>query len=383
MKKCNETNSTETLKDSFLDESIDGVGADIITDLPEIIEWILNLAKEEKKRLVICSMANLLDSEDQILLSTGMDLICETICRNYGNTALVFYISPNTAHCVSEDASRESELRLHKVPLWQKVIQSTKLAFKQQGSWPKLENSSLRVINGMARYKGHHNALAKTSQMWRAMVARSENHLVSANLGPSSRTDSMMSNKFIKLAMEGMQVVQPLVAFDVQPAKTLMASLMLYDLNFKQSSANPEIRLKHPMCLFIENAVHGGSWRCPYTVDSIGHVSYIVGIFRKEGRSPIESLSWKNWQGAIFHSHDVVLKDGKKVEQNHEENLNDSFCDTSLRSGSSSSYSRSGNSFQSIERRQTSSNRRTSSFHMRQISKKRVHDTEPHYSIEA
>lgn len=33
----------------------------------------------------------------------------------------------------------------------------------------------------------------------------------------------------------------------------------------------------HPMDVFGATAVHGGTWRCAYTVDSIGKASYIMG----------------------------------------------------------------------------------------------------------
>ena len=322
--------SAYLLKDVDDDQGdfINNAGADIITDIPEIIKWILSLVKPNpdtnksrnksgnvsgsdratessdsssgtapitdiNTRLVICNMASLAKPEDQILVTASMDLICESVCRYHRNTSLVYYVSPNTAHCVSEDASKDSERRFYETPMWQKILQAlpTNMAFEPQGSWPKMPNTGLRVCNGVAGYKGHYYTLSKTSQMWRAMLAKSEGHVVSANLCPNSRTDSMISSKFIKFALEGMQIVPPLVAFDVAPARTLMATLMLYDLNCKESTANPDVKQHHPMCLFEENAVHGGTWRCPYTVDSMGQVSYVVGRFCKVDRSPLGSLS--------------------------------------------------------------------------------------------
>ena len=349
-----------------LGDALDRAGADIITDTPELIEWILNLVKfnpessdqlnenpdtsafnrtesgdgsnesvpltDNRKRLVICNMASLLVPEDQVLVTAGMDLICETVCRYHRNTSLVYYISPNTAHCVSEDASRDSEQRHSEAPLWQKVLQAmpTNMTFQPQGSWPKMPNTGLRVSNGIAGYKGHYYTLSKTSQIWRAMLAKSEGHIVSANLGPSSRTDSMISFKFIRFALEGMQIVQPFVAFDVEPAKTLMAALMLYDLNCDQSTAHPYVRQKHPMCLFLENAVHGGTWRCPFTVDSMGQVSYVVGHFRKVGRSPLNSLSWKEWQGGL-----PSFIDGYHPKEHDENDCKESIVGSSYSRGSS------------------------------------------------
>lgn len=94
------------------------------------------------------------------------------------------------------------------------------------------------------------------------MIAHSRGHTVSANHGPASRTDSMVSHSTVSAFLEGMQNFPPLVAFDVFPANSLMTALMLWDLNFKEKSlAHSYDKLEHPMCLFVENAVHGGLWR--------------------------------------------------------------------------------------------------------------------------
>ena len=94
------------------------------------------------------------------------------------------------------------------------------------------------------------------------MLAHSKGHIVSANHGPPSRTDSMVSHSTVSTFLEGMQSFRPLIAFDVPPANSLMTALMLWDLNYKNKSmAHSYEKLEHPMCLFVENAAHGGSWR--------------------------------------------------------------------------------------------------------------------------
>jgi hypothetical protein len=71
-----------------------------------------------------------------------------------------------------------------------------------------------------------------------------------------------------------------------------MTALLLYDLGCEGSSAHPGWKggsggaggggrgsegAAHPMDVFGATAVHGGTWRCAYTVDSIGKASYIMG----------------------------------------------------------------------------------------------------------
>ena len=45
------------------------------------------------------------------------------------------------------------------------------------------------------------------------------------------------------------------------------------------AAANDGGEEAHPMDVFGATAVHGGSWRCAYSVDSIGKASYVLGAF--------------------------------------------------------------------------------------------------------
>ena len=238
------------------------VGADLMSDAPELAKWIENFPEE--KQLVIISLAYL-DGEKHVRATVGMDLICESVCRSRPSTQLAYIVSPATAHCIPKDAFLERERRLESIPIWQKILLNSGLALRTQTSWSaSYSKTQLYVLNGLTQLQGPNYALAKTVQQWRAMVARANGHVVSANHGPSTRTNSMISHSQVATALEGMQYFPPLVAFDINPAKSLLAALMLWDLNFLESTANPSVPLDHPMCLFIENSVHGGIWRCPY-----------------------------------------------------------------------------------------------------------------------
>jgi hypothetical protein len=64
-----------------------------------------------------------------------------------------------------------------------------------------------------------------------------------------------------------------------------MASLALRDLGADRDArlgrAAPEKKNDeknaHPMDVFGRHAVHGGTWRCPWSVDSIGRASVVAG----------------------------------------------------------------------------------------------------------
>lgn len=121
----------------------------------------------------------------------------------------------------------------------------------------------------------------------------SKGHQISANHGPPSRTESMVSHNSVSSFLEGMQMFEPLVAFDVKPANSLMTCLLLWDLFYGDgnSGKNNKEEDPHPMCLLVHNSAHGGSWRCPYDLNSISASSYIAGLVVQSGLSPADSLA--------------------------------------------------------------------------------------------
>jgi len=232
------------------------IGADLIQDAPELADWVVKLFPN--KQLVLCCMTYL-DGEKNVRASVGSDLICEYVCEKRKDTALSYLVSPATAHLAPASALEDGKVKnATNIPFWQRP-----LSFVLNG--PETKNihtlPNYFLFNGLADFQGPNYALAKTSQQWRAMLAHSKGHTVSANHGPPSRTDSMVSHSTVSTFLEGMQSFPPLVAFDVAPASTLMAALMLWDVNFSESTAQSYDKLEHPMCLFVENAAHGGSWR--------------------------------------------------------------------------------------------------------------------------
>jgi hypothetical protein len=76
-----------------------------------------------------------------------------------------------------------------------------------------------------------------------------------------------------------MQVFEPQVSFSVESASSLLTAVMLYHICYDDSAANPKNMslIEHPMHIFWDGSVHGGSWRCPYDSGSTGTLSFIFG----------------------------------------------------------------------------------------------------------
>ena len=128
--------------------------------------------------------------------------------------------------------------------------------------------------------QGPNYALSKTLQMWRAVLARAQGHVVSANMAPGCRTESVTHNKTVATALKGLSFFPPLVAFDAVTVAPIMCALALFDLGAAagESSAHPGTALDNPLQLFVQGAFHGGGWRCPFNSESVGTAGYLLGL---------------------------------------------------------------------------------------------------------
>jgi len=126
------------------------------------------------------------------------------------------------------------------------------------------------IVEGIVGRQGPNYALAKRLQHWRAVIARSKGHYVSSNVAPSTATQSVISNPQFAAGYYGWRYFPPLEVFMQDTSGSVMFALLINDLRNNLSKANPTVGLGNPLNLFSEQSFHGGIWRCPFTVDSVG-----------------------------------------------------------------------------------------------------------------
>ena len=150
----------------------------------------------------------------------------------------------------------------------------------------------------------NHYLLSKTMQMWRCMIAHYRDGLVvAAPFAPITRTNSVVTNNAIEAAVEGMHHFPPLLAFDVGPASTLMAAIMLSQLQIVNRPL-PDME-ESPFCMFWDGSVHGGTWTCPYTLESISSLNWILGkTYYPKGYIPPEALPEPTPEGVVDHENE-------------------------------------------------------------------------------
>ncbi|GMI51783.1 hypothetical protein TeGR_g12981, partial [Tetraparma gracilis] len=160
-------------------------GADMLSDGPALAEWIAGLGGEGR-RIVLCSYAYL-DGEAHVRASVAMDLIAKVVMEQRPDTALVQLVSPATSHLASRESMEASARRYAGGPMWHALL-SPAGQFRPNAAKPNA--GGLCVVNGLSNMQGPNYALAKTSQQWRAMVAKGEGKTVSAAHAPAARTAS-------------------------------------------------------------------------------------------------------------------------------------------------------------------------------------------------
>jgi len=270
----------EAQKDNESLESLWGrAGCDITVETPEICNWVKDLYPE--REFVIGSYVYL-DSEAFVRVSLACDSVIRSLCEHRKGTGVAFLCTPTDAHVIQQQAHKASETN-YKELSWQNLIT---YPIRMMSSNMLVKNAQKPVVadNGEPLYwvdalivpQGPNYALAKRLQHWRSVLARSQGHLVSTHIAPSTATVSVVKNKQFAWAYDGMPFFKPMEIFEQDTSNAVMAALLINDLRNSKSPANPTYPLKNPYELFSYSSFHGGAWRLAYKFGTIGEVAVIV-----------------------------------------------------------------------------------------------------------
>merc|ERR1712066_260432 len=132
-----------------------------------------------------------------------------------------------------------------------------------------VEVGRFKIIDSIEAVQGPNYILAKRLQHWRSIVAREDGHSVSTNVSPTTATQSVMLKSSIVAAIGGMHIFKPMEVVYQELSMTVMAALLVHDMQNPDPAAQPSSTLSHPLSLLQRTSFHGGLWRCPYTMTSI------------------------------------------------------------------------------------------------------------------
>lgn len=244
-------------------------GCDLMLEAPEIRNWLLSVIPEGSPVTVGCY--TYLDSDEHVRVSLACDAIMAELAQ--ARKAALAYIGSPTVDCRLPPGCFEAmHTNRSLAPWWMRATGC--------GMPPVSEVNGSHISHGFMVLQGPNYALAKTIQNWRCFLAREAGTVVSANIGPPSRTESVMHNKTMKTVMDGAGYIRPNEVFDADTASAVMALLLIHDLQNPTSIAQPGTRLEHPWCLISECAVHGGCWRAGFDMENsklLGGAIYGLG----------------------------------------------------------------------------------------------------------
>jgi hypothetical protein len=280
-------------------------GADLMTQGPSIAQWILDQVSE-KEEIVLVPLA-CLEGEENVRVVASMDLIVQRITRQRHNTILVQYSNPTAPMVLPPAASSMAKKRLEERPKWEKWTNTLTRGRWLQPSLPT-SNNDYTILNGIITAQGPEHVLAKTMQTWRAMVSYyRDSQVVAAPFAPPTRTKSMTAYDSVAAALEGMHHFEPMLAFDIGPSSTLMAAIIVSQIQFMNRPL-PDME-ENPFTMFWEGSAHGGVWSCPYTIESITTINWVLGkTYYPKGYIPEAALPDPN-EVVITRDPEEVLKE--------------------------------------------------------------------------
>jgi len=250
-------------------------GCDLMTQAPEIAAWACSVAPG--KQLTVGNYTYL-DGALHVQIAVACDCIMQRLCAERKDTALAFLGTPTDAHVVTKEAAKAAEKAYAQAPLWMKLWEAAGILKQNK---PRVVGD-LQYMDSIVPDQGPNYILSKRLQHWRAMVARAEGHIASSNVSPSTATSSVTSNASFAAAYGGMHIFRPMEVAYQELSLSLMGALLIHDLRNPKSAANPSTPLPNPLCLFQATSFHGGIWRCPYSITSIGipsAIKYYLTVF--------------------------------------------------------------------------------------------------------
>jgi len=255
-------------------------GANLLANTPEIANWLTTCCPG--KPLTIGNYTYL-DGALHVQLSVACDAIMEKVCNARKDSSIAFLCTPTDVHNISKEAHDAAALNYQGAPMWQKLIENFFGSNDNMAKNVLREENGLYLMDGIAGRQGPNYALAKRMQHWRAIIARNNGHTVSSNVAPSTSTASVTSNPLFAAAYEGFVLFAALEVMAPETSSTAMLALLINDIRNPKSAANPNFKLENPMQLFSYSAFHGGAFRCPYKIGSIGTVSVLYYVLKNYG----------------------------------------------------------------------------------------------------
>merc|ERR1712150_301442 len=179
--------------------------------------------------------------------------------------------------------TKEMALSVHKYreasPFWMKATRCSPPHIRKiENVLDSLnEEKAIYLHHGFVIAQGPNYALAKTAQVWRAMIA---NNYPSFCAGPITKTVSVVHNPTMAAMLNSFDRVKPYEIMDPPCASTMLGLLLSYDILFEKLDKDKE--KGHPLERTLGSAFHSGDLRGPYDFESskcLSGAMYLLGRY--------------------------------------------------------------------------------------------------------
>lgn len=252
-------------------------GADLLTDTPAITSWL----RAVDGPLVVGSYAYA-DGSTFLKVAAALDAITVALQRWRDDVSIAYLATPTDVFAVPEEVVERSRTRaVSALGRGARGVTRARLfAPNYPGTVEGEGGRTWGLADALVPQQGPNYALAKMLQRWRAITAREEGTLASANVAPATRTQSVVKNKVLAAAYRGAHAFGVEV-FEPATSRALMAALLVHDLRAPGAAARPETQLDHPYDLFVQGAAHGGLWTSAYSPRSVLPLAAALGVLKR------------------------------------------------------------------------------------------------------
>src|SRR5690606_19880049 len=198
---CTEDMPTDTSLDILKEK----LGANLLTQIPEITKWLLQFEQD----LDLAAIAYL-DGEKHVRVSMAMDAIMQHVSQHKANTSLMYMCTPTDVYAVPNEVIEASKEKYAERSKAQTLISKSvatligpHLCQINLDELIQLVVQAYGICDCLVVGQGANYALAKRIQQWPATFARAQGQRVSINIAPSTTSYSVTKNPLLKAAVNG------------------------------------------------------------------------------------------------------------------------------------------------------------------------------------
>ena len=267
--------SASPISDSEITE---GAGVDLLVDGPRVARWISGFDGP-------ITIGNYVyaDGARFVRLAGAVDALIAAVSESRDDVSLSYLATPTDVFAVHEEVV-EGARSTRRLSMARRMIRPATMGKtfvrNYEDTFSSEDGRTWGVADSLVPIQGPNYALAKSLQRWRAVAAREEGMVSSANVAPSTRTMSVLKNRMLAAAYRGAGAFGVEI-FEPPTSRALMAALAVHDIRNPDAAAHPNAPLGHPFDLFCDGAVHGGLWRLGYEPRSILPLALMLGLTKR------------------------------------------------------------------------------------------------------